>query len=329
MIEIINPSQDPYFNLALEEYVLMQMAPHQKYFFLWQDQPTVVVGRNQNTIEEINQPVVKAKDIRVARRLSGGGAVYHDLGNLNFTFIVDEDNQPGFDFKKFTRPIIKTLAKIGIMALDNGRNDITIDGKKFSGNAQFKYRNRLLHHGTILVNTCREDMEAVLQVGEDKIASKGVKSVRSRVTNINDHLKVPVSMEYFKQVLTETIIEEENDIYKYDLSREDLEQIEQLKENKYSTWKWNYGASPQFNIRKTAKLDWGKIDFHLEVKKGEIKECKIFGDFFAGQEISGLESQLTGVLYNDEAIRQAFRAIDLTRYLPQANTEEILSILTA
>ena len=198
MKEIINHSTDPYFNMAMEEYSIRQLPADDNYFMLWQNQPAVIIGRNQNTIEEINSSFVEEHGIKVVRRMSGGGAVYAISETL--PFVVDE-NQDFANFDKFTRPVINALKRLGIEAENNGRNDLTIAGKKFSGNAQYKHRNRLLHHGTILFNSNIEIMVQALNPSPEKISSKGIKSVRSRVTNIHEHLPIPVTIEEFKQVL--------------------------------------------------------------------------------------------------------------------------------
>ena len=197
-----SPSRDPYFNLALEEYVFERMDKSKSYFMLWQNDNTIVVGKYQNTAEEIDQAYVDAHHIRVARRLSGGVAVYHDRGNLNFTFIVDQADAPGLNFKIFVEPVIRALARFGVHAAFTGRNDLTIDGMKFSGNAQYARRGRLLHHGCIMLDSNLTSVADALRVKEAKFASKAVKSVRSRVTTINAHAPAPISMEEFKEALT-------------------------------------------------------------------------------------------------------------------------------
>ena len=198
-----SPSRDPYFNLALEEYVFERMDKSKSYFLLWQNDNTIVVGKYQNTAEEIDQAYVDAHHIRVARRLSGGGAVYHDRGNLNFTFIVDRADAPGLNFKIFVRPVVEALARFGVHAEFTGRNDLTIDGMKFSGNAQYARRGRLLHHGCIMLDSNLTSVTDALRVKEAKFDSKAVKSVRSRVTTINAHAPAPISMEDFKGALKE------------------------------------------------------------------------------------------------------------------------------
>ncbi len=327
MIEIINTSVDPYFNLALEEYAIKEMDPKDDLFILWQDEPTVVVGRNQNTLEEINRDYIKQNNIHVVRRLSGGGAVYHDSGNLNFTFIVSEKQTTGFNFTRFTRPVIKALEELGINAEDNGRNDITIKGKKFSGNAQFRYHQRTLHHGTILFDSNLDDVSSALNANPEKIISKGVKSVRSRVTNISEWLAEPLSIYAFKNILNDTILREEEYVEKHYLTEADLAAVNSLRESRYFRWEWNYGSSPPFNIQKTARFKWGNIDIRLLIKKGRILTCKIYGDFFASRDITGLENSLRGVFYKEEEIGALLNQIDIKTYLPAAETGEIIGLL--
>lgn len=326
MKEIINHSTDPYFNMAMEEYSIRQLPADDNYFMLWQNQPAVIIGRNQNTIEEINSSFVEEHGIKVVRRMSGGGAVYHDFGNLNFTFVVDE-NQDFANFDKFTRPVINALKRLGIEAENNGRNDLTIAGKKFSGNAQYKHRNRLLHHGTILFNSNIEMMVQALNPSPEKISSKGIKSVRSRVTNIYEHLPVPVTIEEFKQVLTEEVFRLELAPAVYQLNESDRQKITELRNNKYVSWDWIYGTSPAYNVRKTANFSWGRIDIRLDVKRGLISGCKIFGDFFSPRDMDELESSLIGTKYREEDLTKRLVEIDLRHFFPQSEGDELQALL--
>ncbi|MDD2373653.1 MAG: lipoate--protein ligase [Syntrophomonadaceae bacterium] len=324
MLEIINRSNDPYFNLALEDYLLNRGDIKEDIFLLWQNSPVVVVGRNQNTVEEINQSFIQEKGIEVVRRISGGGAVYHDLGNLNFTFIVNDAPSLTLDFTRFTAPVIKALETIGVKAEDQGRNDISIKGRKFSGNAQCRQQGRLMHHGTILFDTNLEDMEQALTVDSAKISSKGVKSVRSRVTNITEHISSPVSIEEFQDILSSTI---DKNRECRELSPSELSIVESLRDNKFRRWEWIYGFSPPFNVRKSQRFDWGSIDFRINVIKGLITDCKIYGDFFATGDISIIEQQLIGVRYRDEDLRQVLEHINLAAYFPSAYVKDIIELI--
>lgn len=326
MIEVINHAHDPYFNLALEEYAVKNLPARENYFILWQNQPAVIIGRNQNALEEINQSYIKEKGITVARRMSGGGAVYHDYGNLNFTFVANENNDFA-NFAKFTRPVIKALSRLGIEAENNGRNDITIAGQKFSGNAQFKHKNRLMHHGTILFDTKIEEMVQALNPGAEKISSKGIKSVRSRVTNICEHLSAPVSIEEFKQILTEEVFREENNNARYQLGEHEMEAVNHLRNKKYAGWEWTYGSSPAYNIRKRRTFAWGNVDIRLDIKRGMISACRIYGDYFASRDMAELESALCGVICREADIRKCLDKIDLCSFLPQTNEQEFIELL--
>lgn len=324
MLEIINNSNDPFFNLALEEYLLNRRDIKEDIFLLWRNRPVVVVGRNQNTVEEINRSFIQEKGIDVVRRISGGGAVYHDLGNLNFTFIVNDSPSLNLDFTRFTAPVIKALDIIGVKAENQGRNDISIQGRKFSGNAQCRQQGRLMHHGTILFDTDLEDMEQALMVDSAKISSKGVKSVRSRVTNISKHISSLVSIEEFQDILSNTINKNREC---RELSSSELSAVKSLRDNKFCRWEWVYGFSPPFNVRKFQRFDWGSIDFRINVKKGLITDCKIYGDFFATGDIETIEQHLIGVPYRDEDLRQALEHIDLTSYFPETYLDDIIKLI--
>ncbi len=326
MLEIINKSNDPYFNLALEEYAAKNIAVS-SLFIIWQNSPVVVIGKNQNALEEVNREFLNQAGIALVRRISGGGAVYHDLGNLNFTFVAPSRPGVSFDFERFTLPIIKTLDKIGIKAQHNGRNDITIDGKKFSGNAQFRHRDRVMHHGTLLFNVNLENMVRALNVSEEKMVSKGVKSVRSRVTNISEHLTGALNIEEFKELLVQNLKKEADIKETYTLTAADLEKITGLCHQKYQSWDWNIGESPDYNIKKQKRFEWGSIEVRLKVTEGIIKNCKIFGDFFALQDMDLLEKQFKEVPYTLNGLESLFNNVNLNDYLPNANRDEIIQLL--
>lgn len=328
MLYIENKCLDPHFNLALEEYVIRHLDLGQNVFMLWQNEPSVIIGRNQNTIEEINAKYIKENRINVVRRLSGGGAVYHDSGNLNFTFIMQDQKDEVNDFRKFTDPVIKVLQSLGIPAEFSGRNDITIEGKKFSGNAQYACNNRLLHHGTILYNSDLSVVQNALNVRIDKIESKGIKSVRSRVTNVAPYLKEPLSIDAFKDILVQSILET-NDVstMTYQLTEQDLEKIQEIMEKRYLTWEWNYGESPAFDMQKVRKYEGGLLDLRVQADNGKITGLKIYGDFFGKYEVSELEQSLIHVQYTEEAVRNLLESVELQKYMHNITVDDFIDCL--
>lgn len=328
MICIKNDCLNPRFNLALEEYVIKEMDPSQDYLLLWQNSPSVIIGRNQNTIEEINQEYVEKHGINVVRRLSGGGAVYHDLGNLNYTFVTTSDDEIRNNFRRFTEPVIKALARLGVTAEHTGRNDITIDGKKFSGNAQFYYQNRVLHHGTILFNSDLERVQEVLRVRADKISSKGIKSVRSRVTNVIDYLPEKVTVQEFKDLLEKFLLEDSGEESRYyELAEKDLARVHQIMEARYNTWEWNYGRSPAFDFKKGQRFQGGYLEILLKVNKGIISQCKIHGDFFGKREVEEIEQLLKGIRYDKQAVQERLAGVPVEEYMAGITKENFFSCL--
>lgn len=328
MININNTNTDPHFNLALEEYVLKQLDPKEDYVLLWQNRPSIIIGKNQNTIEEINQQYVKDNDIPVVRRLSGGGAVYHDFGNLNFTFIVHNDKKDVSNYKKFTEPVIKALNEMGVPAEFSGRNDITIEGKKFSGNAQYYYRDRLLHHGTLLYSSELTRLGEALKVRMDKITSKGIKSVRSRVTNIADYMPEVYDINVFKSLLLQHIQRGFNTLgQEYVLTEEDYKKINEIMASRYATWDWNYGHSPDSTIQKSRRFDGGLLDIRFDVAKGAIDQLKIYGDFLSRRDVSELEKKIIGLRYEESEIYEALKDFQLHDYLGIITLEDLVECL--
>ena len=323
---MINNSNNPYYNLAFEEYMVRQRGINSA-FFIWQNKPVVVIGKNQNAYDEVNIDYLEENDIALVRRISGGGAVYHDLGNINFTFIDLTTKGVGFDFARFTAPVIKTLGKIGIKAQQEGRNDITIAGKKFSGNAQFRQGAKVMHHGTLLYNVDLENMVNVLNVNTEKMGAKGVKSVGSRVTNICEHLAISLSLEEFKDLLIKNLKEELGIKDTMILKADDLAQVTSLCNNKYMTWDWNYGKSPDYNLKRQKRFPWGLIEVRLKVDQGIINNCKIYGDFFAYEDIALLEEKFLQIEYKTEALSTLLEQVDVTDFLPSTNKGEFLDLL--
>lgn len=325
MIYLESHSTDPYFNLALEEYVFEKLERSQSYFILWQNENTVVVGKYQNTAEEVNQEYIDEHGTRVDRRLSGGGAVYHDKGNLNFTFILDQQDVEDFNFKVFVIPVINALRRLGVTAEFNGRNDITIDGMKFSGNSQYSKHGRVLHHGCIMLDSNLNLVSNMLKVKDAKFESKSAKSVKSRVTTINAHAPVPITMEQFKQALREEIFQSGRP-EELTLSEEQLAEIRQLRDSKYATWEWIYGASPEYNMRKEKKFPTGLVTLYLQVESGCIKGIRFYGDFFGNGDIAELEAAMLGLRLGPD-LEEALCRLDVGRYMSGITAHDVFELL--
>lgn len=300
MLYIESKSVDPYYNLALEEYLFNTAS--EDCFILWQNYNTIVVGKYQNTIEEISAKYVKEHDINVVRRLSGGGAVYHDLGNVNFTFITKQKEENTFCFEHFTKHIIDILEEYGINGEFNSRNDLIIKGRKFSGNSQYMKKGKILHHGTLLFNSDLEVLVNALSPDEAKIESKAVKSIQERVTNICEHMEREITLEEFKKSIKKHICSID-DVKEYKLTETENQRVCRLRKDKYVTWEWNYGQSPKCNIiKKGSCKGGGLVQIMMEVDSGYIKGAKIFGDFFAGEELSEFVKELEGCPYTEEGV---------------------------
>ena len=325
MLYLESPTRDPYFNLALEEYLFEELGRSRPCFMLWQNDNTIVVGKYQNTAEEINQAFVDAHHIRVARRLSGGGAVYHDKGNLNFTFVVDQGSNPAFNFKIFVQPVVEALSRFGVHAEFTGRNDLTIDGMKFSGNAQYARHGRLLHHGCIMLDSNLTDVADALRVKEAKFASKAVKSVRSRVTTINAHAPAPISMADFKGALRACAMAS-GALEPYALTEADVLAVQKLRDEKYATWAWNYGFSPPYDMRREMKFPAGLVTAHLSAEGGKIKAVRLYGDFFGSGELGELESAMAG-LPLDMRLAEALEALHVEHYMSGITAAELAALL--
>lgn len=318
MLLINNTSTNAYFNLAMEEYFLKNTT--EDIFMLWRNESAIIVGKNQNTLSEINYEYVKENKIKVVRRQSGGGAVFHDLGNINFTFISCNDNTFS-DFKRFTMPIIDALATLNIHAEFSGRNDLLIDNQKFSGNAQYNYKNKVMHHGTLLFSSEINDLSSALKVKPSKFKGKSVKSVKSRVTNISNHLDKNMTVLEFKNYLMNFINSQDENNRLYELSAQDINEINKLVEEKYNTWQWNFGHSPKYALNNEIKYPGGNIEFSLNVEKGLINEIKFFGDFFGKKDVSYIEDILKNINHNEASIKAILNNIDINDYFLNCNID--------
>ncbi len=325
MYIIDNTSDNAYFNIATEEYLLKNK--NEDFFVLYINPPSIIIGKNQNTLAEINAEYVNEKNITVVRRLSGGGAVYHCQGNLNFSFIINDIEKSFMDFNKFTRPIINILNDMGIQAELSGRNDILISDKKISGNAQFKTKGRMLHHGTLLFSSDLNELEKSLKASPLKFKDKATKSIRSRVANICDYLKNPININEFKKLIIAGILKNNEDCKIYTLTAEDIKAIDRLVEEKYSTWEWNYGYSPKYNYSNEEKFASGLVQAYLFIEEGLIKNIKFYGDFFGKQDISELENKLVGAKHDKKHIEEILLKTDIENYFAGISVNELLNLL--
>ncbi len=316
---------DPRVNLALEEHLLRHLATDQELLLFYINEPSIIIGRNQNAVEEINCEYVNAHGVHVVRRLSGGGAVYHDLGNLNFSFIAPNHPENVLNFKKFNGPVIRVLNDLGVPAELGARNDILAGGRKISGNAQFVAGKRMYSHGTLLLNSDLSRVNEALNVKPAKYESKGVKSVRSRVANISEFLSAPLSMSEFTQALLRGIFGE-GDIPEYPLSEEDWQAIEKLADERYRRWEWNFGHSPDFNVERTHRFVLGRVEARFDVHEGLIRGAKLCGDFFGREDVAELESELIGTRYERASVERLLSGVDLSRYISGMTSQDFLEL---
>lgn len=320
-------STDPAFNLALEQYAFDALPRERSWFMLWRNHNTVVIGRHQNTLAEVNEAAVKEKNVTVVRRLSGGGAVYHDLGNLNFTFIQDAAQGGQLDMGLFCRPVAQALQAMGVDAQVNGRNDITIDGQKFSGNSQYVREGRVMHHGTILYDSNLDTVAQVLRVDPEKIQARGVASVRSRVTTVRSHMPRPVPLEDFKARLLEEI-SRERPMEPYTLTEGDIAAVEAIKRARYDRWEWNYGDSPPCDLLRRRRVEnCGTVEAHIHLERSRIVSLTFFGDFFSAAEPEELAQLLLGCPLEETALRRRLETAEVPRYIAGLTAGELADLL--
>lgn len=324
---------DPRINLAIETYLVQEMPLDEPILLFYINEPSIIIGRNQNTIEEINTEYVEEQGIHVVRRLSGGGAVYHDFGNLNFSFIMPDDGNSFRNFAKVTEPIINALHDMGVDGAElKGRNDLVIDGKKFSGNAMYSTNGRMFAHGTLMFDSDVNEVVKALKVRKDKIESKGIKSIRSRVTNIKPFLADEhqnMSTKDFRQEILLKIFEttDASDVNPYELTERDWKRINEISDKLYRNWDWNYGRSPEFDLVRRERFPIGSIEAKMNVSEGTMQDIRIFGDFFGLGDISDVEQLLTNVKYEKTAIAKAVDSIDVKKYFGNIEKEDLINLL--
>jgi len=329
MIIIKNKSTDPYFNLASEEYLADNLSDD--VFMLWQNGKSVIIGRNQNAFAELDRDFIEANGIKVVRRLTGGGAVFHDIGNVNYTFITQK-GETALDFARFCAPVIAALGELGVKAELSGRNDITADGFKISGTAQCVRGNRLIHHGTLLFDANLSEMAGALRPDPAKLKSKGIDSVRSRVANLRPMLKCPLDTEGFIAFI-EDYVAVNSDAGGAEitgvrwLTPEEINGISKLACEKYSTWEWNYGTSKAYSRRERRRFPFGTVEIELETANGIITAMRITGDFFGTRDIAELESLLCGLRFEYADVLTALEGCGVGGFIAGASAADIAGVI--
>lgn len=320
-----NPSTNPYYNMAFDEYCLESLPIDEPVFFLWQNKPAVIVGYNQEVNTEVNLDYLKEKGIDLVRRVTGGGAVYHDLENLNYT-IVGRSEDLERDYPEYAALMMKALQALGVPATLSGRNDILVDGKKVSGFAKRVCKNRLMVHGTLMYNVDVDVLTHVLNPSTTKLQSKGIASVRSRVTNLCNYLPELSDIQAFKNRLEEILSNNYSDA-EYKLSETDLAHIQQLTDEKFATWEWNYGRSPKATLVHSARLACGTVEIHLTLAENRIASCRFGGDFLGNLPASDIEKALTGIPYEINEIRKCLSKLEISRYFDRVSADNLLEMM--
>ena len=313
MVYIDTNSTDVYYNFGCEYYFATEKIFEDTVFLFWRTTPTLMLGKYQNVAEEINQSFAKENKMNIVRRMSGGGTIYTDLGGWQFTFI-DRDRDNVIEFKKYISPIIAALKNFGVDADFNGRNDLCIDSKKISGNAQYKLEESIIHHGSLLFDTDIEKMVNATTVDSYKIISKSIKSVRDRVTNISEHIKDgDITAKDFKKAMVNSILQ--------------ANAVRELAAVKFNNWDSIYGRNPKFNIEKTGRFEGGKISFKLDVVHGKIESAFVSGDFFSTLDAKDIEAALVGCAFDKEAVHKALKEKNIDKAIYKISAIEIAKMI--
>ncbi|KRK46945.1 lipoate-protein ligase A [Secundilactobacillus kimchicus JCM 15530] len=328
-------SRDIGVNLATEQYLMNAKNFDEPLLLFYYQDPCIIVGRNQNTLEEINQDYVTDHHIAVTRRLSGGGAVFDDLGNLSFSFVVDRNDDRFGDFKAFTAPIVTALKDMGATGVTvSGRNDILVDGKKFSGNAMYVKDDKMFSHGTLMLDVDQSVVAHALNVPADKMASKGIKSVRSRVTNLKPYLDSQyqsLTVPEFRDLLIKKVFGVSDlaaiQDKQYRLTEKDRMAIQDLVDQYYHNWDWVYGKSPEFTVKRRQHFPFGTIDARLLVKNGRLTHVTFFGDFFGEKDANDLAERLVGTRYEALSLEKVLKTVNVNDYFSGMDQARLVQFL--
>ena len=320
-----NLSTDVYFNMAFDEYALEQLPLDEPLFFLWQNRSAVIIGLNQNAYAEVDIDYLHLHNIDLARRITGGGAVYHDLGNLNYT-IVGRSSDIERDYPEYARHMLKALQALGVQVELSGRNDILVDGRKVSGYAKRVYKDRLMVHGTLMYDVDIEVLTHVLTPPTTKLEAKGIASVKSRVANLKEYLPQFADINEFTQALEWQLSNRYQD-KEYMLTESQLAEIRVVAEAKFASPGWIYGRSPNSVIAYSKRLPCGNVSVHMDIKRGVVAQCSITGDFLGNAPITAIENLLQGCLYERTALQQRLATVSIQDYLDGTDSDTFINLL--
>ncbi|MCK5946011.1 MAG: lipoate--protein ligase [Mycoplasmataceae bacterium] len=316
---ILSKSNNPYYNLSLEEMVLKDETMSDQYLMIYQNDNTIVVGRNQNIYEEINTEYINENKINLVRRVSGGGSVYHDGGNVNFSFITDKKSN---SYAEFLEPIIEFLKSLGLDAKFHGKNDVHANGFKISGNAQYIYKQRMFHHGTLLFDSTLEVLSKALKPNKLKLESKSLKSIRQRVSNIRPLLNKDMDTKQFVSSLIDFFGKEnlvDMDNYKSD----ELKALINVRKSD----DWIFGKNPEFDVELEKRFKGGGVKIKLDILKNHIKDIAIVGDFLSTNDFEKIIPTFKGLKFDEAVISKEINAIeDFDQYFGKITKEELISV---
>ena len=319
---LLNNSTDPYFNMALDEFCLENLVLDEPYFYLWRNRPSVIIGLNQNAYSEVNLGYLNANGITLARRVTGGGAVYHDLQNLNYTIV----GWQAANDTAITGPavIVEALRQLGVPAELTGRNDIFVEGRKVSGYARRVSKRQEIIHGTLMYDVDLDTLTHVLDTPESKLNAKGIGSVKSRVANLKDYLSGFNSLDEVQAALQDILASGD---YKMELTENQLAEIRRMADEKFSTWDFVYGRSRQADLFRSAKLPCGTVEAAIILDRGLITGISFSGDFLFDEPVEGLAAELVGCRFEHDALASVLGKTDVSRFFRDTNSSDVLDLI--